>query len=258
MLALISPAKKLDFETEWHISDVDQPDLLSHSQELVNEIQSLAPNQLQTLMKLSDQLAELNFQRFQSFSVPFTSDNARPASLAFRGDTYVGLDADTLSSDDLLYANDHLRILSGLYGLLRPNDLVQAYRLEMGTKLATVRGKNLYEFWGEIITHACNQVVAEHRDKTIVSLASNEYIKAVRPKHLTGPFLSCEFYQVKDNQLKNIGLFSKRARGMMARFMIQNRVDTPDQLSNFNDGGYEFQRALSNDEKFVFTRTNTT
>ncbi len=254
MLALISPAKKLDFDSECNTEGSTQPALLSHTQELSQTLKSLTQTQIQSLMKLSDNLGELNYNRYQRFTTPFTQTNARPAAYAFRGDTYIGLDADTLSADDMNFAQDHLRILSGFYGLLRPLDLMQAYRLEMGTKLTNPRGEDLYDFWGDIITDACNDAVKTHKDKTVISLASNEYIKAVKPKNLNGDFLICHFKELKNGVPKTIGLFAKRARGMMARYMIQNRIEEPQGLKKFNAGGYEFIANLSDESNYVFLR----
>lgn len=254
MLALISPAKKLDFETEQNLESYTQSDFLDHSKELVDTVKRLSPSRLQSLMKLSDKLGELNYQRYQRYTTPFTQDNARPAITAFRGDTYVGLDADTLAPDDLVYAQDNLRIISGLYGLLRPLDLMQAYRLEMGTKLTNSRGEDLYDFWSDLLAKACNHVVKAHKNKTIISLASNEYIKAIKKDEIQGDFITCHFKELKDGEPKTIGLFAKRARGMMARFMIQNRIETPEGLKGFDADGYEFAEALSDDQNYVFLR----
>jgi cytoplasmic iron level regulating protein YaaA (DUF328/UPF0246 family) len=257
MLALISPAKKLNFEDEWNSNGFTQPDFLDHSQELVNTIKGMPASDLQSLMALSDKLGELNYNRYQQFSIPFTQVNARTAITAFRGDTYVGLDADTLLPDDISYAENHLRILSGLYGLLRPSDLVQAYRLEMKTRLRTDRGDNLYDFWGGILSQACNNTVKNHSDKTIVSLASNEYIKAIKTVGLESDLLTCHFKELKDGEPKTIGLFAKRGRGMMARFMIQRRLETPEQLKDFNEDGYAFESSLSDELNYVFLRKNS-
>ena len=254
MLALISPAKKLDFESEWGHDAHSQSGFLDHSQELVNTAKALSQAQIQSLMKLSDNLGALNYNRYQRFSTPFTEANARPAAYAFRGDTYVGLDADSLSAEDMDFAQGHLRILSGLYGLLRPLDLMQPYRLEMGTKLRNPRGENLYDFWGEILTNACNDTLKSHKDNSVISLASNEYIKSIKPKQLDGAFITCHFKEMKDGVPKTIGLFAKRARGMMARYMIQNRIETPDALKNFNQDGYEFIAALSDETNYTFLR----
>jgi hypothetical protein len=255
MLALISPAKKLDFESDWSVDGATQPCLLDEAEELVDVLKGLSQADLQRLMKLSDKLGDLNHKRYQRFSTPFNQTNARPAVTAFRGDTYVGLDADSLSKDDLGYAQDHLCILSGLYGILRPLDLMQAYRLEMGTKLTNPRGEDLYDFWGDLLTKTCNDAVKSHKDKTIISLASNEYIKSVKKDGLDGAFVTCHFKELKDGKPKVIGLFAKRARGMMARYMVQNRIDTVDGLKGFEEDGYVFQDSLSDAENYVFLRS---
>ncbi|PCJ95104.1 MAG: peroxide stress protein YaaA [Zetaproteobacteria bacterium] len=254
MLALVSPAKKLDFESEWNGDTHTQSNFLGHTQELVNTAKQLSRSQIQSLMKLSDKLGELNYNRYQRFAMPFTTDNAKPAAYAFRGDTYIGLDADTLCTNDMTFAQDHFRILSGLYGLLRPLDLIQPYRLEMGTKITNPRGEDLYDFWGDILTNACNDAVKTHKNNAIISLASNEYIKSIKPKQLNGTFITCHFKEMKDGVPKTIGIFAKRARGMMARYMIQNRLETPEQLQSFNNDGYEFIEGLSDDTDFVFLR----
>lgn len=254
MLALISPAKKLDFDSEISVTGFTQPVLLDHSKELVKTLKKLKANDLKKLMKLSDNLSELNYDRYQSFSTPFKKTNARTAATAFKGDTYVGLDADTLSKADLTYAKNHLGILSGLYGLLRPSDLMQAYRLEMGTRLPTTRGKNLYDFWGDIITDACNDRLKRHKNKTVISLASNEYIKAIKQDELIGGFITCEFKELKDGKPKTIGFFAKKARGMMARYLVQKRIETPAGLKKFKEDGYKFASSLSDKETYVFLR----
>jgi len=257
MLALISPAKKLDFDLECNTDNYTQPVFLKDTKSLVKTAKKLSSADLQKLMKISEKLGDLNHDRFQRFSTPFSLKNACPAVMAFRGDTYVGLDADSLSSDDLAYAQDHLGILSGLYGVLRPLDLMQAYRLEMGTKLNNERGEDLYDFWNDMIAKACNDVVKTHKDPTIISLASNEYIKAVKPKALEVPFITCHFKELKDGQPKTIGLFAKRARGAMARYMIQNRVETPKGLKKFKKDGYQFVDSLSDEQNYTFVREST-
>lgn len=254
MLALVSPAKKLDFESEWMGGKHSQPQLLGESQKLVDVLKKKSESEIRSLMSLSDKLGKLNFDRYQSFSTPFTPANARPALLAFRGDTYIGLDADTLSTDDLEFAQAHLGLLSGLYGLLRPLDLIQPYRLEMGTKLGNSKGKNLYDFWGNILTNACNEATKNHKDRTVICLASNEYIKAIKPKNLEGDFISCHFKEIKDGTPKTIGLFAKRARGAMARYMIQNRIETPKNLQSFDRDDYAFSPDLSDEKNYVFLR----
>jgi len=244
----------MDFESQWTIHHYTQPSFLDHSQILVNILQAFPSSKIQTLMKLSDKLGELNYNRYQQYMTPFTQNNARPAITAFQGDTYVGLEASTLSNQDLEYAQNHLRMLSGLYGLLRPLDLIQAYRLEMGTKLGTERGEDLYDFWGDLLTNACNDEIQGHQDKTIISLASHEYIKAIKHKSLNSQLITCHFKELKDNEPKTIGLFAKRARGAMARFMIQNRIETPEGLKDFNTDGYQFMSKLSDHENYVFLR----
>lgn len=254
MLILISPAKKLDFDTPAKCASYTEPAFQEHSQELVRIAKTLKKSDLARLMKLSDNLAELNYVRYQSFQPKFTPDNAKQAAYAFRGDTYVGLDADTLSEDDIHYAQDHLRILSGLYGLLRPLDLMQPYRLEMGTKFATEKGEDLYDFWGDTLTHAVNDDTKGHSCPSVINLASNEYIKAIQKKKLSVDFITPHFKEIKDGTPKTIGIFAKRARGMMARYIIQNRVDDVAGLKKFNDGGYQYQEDPSTDNDIVFTR----
>ncbi len=254
MLALISPAKKLDAEKEPPLGDFTMPQLLDNSEELVDTVKGLGKGQLKALMSLSDALTELNHARYEQYSTPFTPSNAKQAVFMFRGDTYVGLDADTLSKDDLTYAQNHLAILSGLYGVLRPLDLIQPYRLEMGSKLSTGRGKDLYDFWGSRLTDACNEVTTSHNNRTVVSLASKEYIGAIQPQDLAGPFVTCHFKEIRDGVPKTIGLVAKKARGRMARFMVQNRVETQDDLKGFGEDGYAFESGLSTDDDLVFVR----
>ena len=254
MLALISPAKKLDTENEPPLGDFTLPQLLDNSEKLVATVQRLGKSRLKALMNLSDALTDLNHARYERYATPFSPSNAKQAVFMFRGDTYVGLDADTLSKDDLTYAQKHLGILSGLYGVLRPLDLIQPYRLEMGSKLATKRGKNLYDFWSSRLTDACNEVTASHEDRTVVSLASNEYIKAIQPQGLAGPFVRCHFKEIRDGTPKTIGLVAKKARGRMARYMIQKRVENEDDLKGFGEDGYSFEPELSSDGDLVFVR----
>lgn len=254
MLALVSPAKKLDFESDWMGDKHSQPALIDDAKILADVAKDMSKAELQSLMKISDKLADLNYTRFQNFTTPFTAANARPAAYAFKGDTYVGLEAETLSDNDMDFAQDHLGILSGLYGLLRPLDLMQPYRLEMGKKLKNPRGEDLYDFWGDIITRACNDATKGHKDNSVICLASNEYIKSVKPKALDGAFITCHFKEMKDGAPKVIGIFAKKARGMMARYMIQNRIETPEDLKNFDVDGYAFDKATSDAENYVFIR----
>jgi len=254
MLALISPAKKLDYKTDVPVQKHTQCAFLDETQTLVDILKDKSKSDIQNLMHLSDKLGQLNYDRYQTYQTPFTPDNARQAAYAFSGDTYVGLDAYTLSADDMDYAQDHLGLLSGLYGLLRPLDLMQPYRLEMGTKLNNERGEDLYDFWGDMIAKACNATTKNHKDRSIISLASNEYIKSVKPKNLDGDFITCHFKEMKNGAPKTIGLFAKRARGMMARYIITNRIETTSGLKGFDSDGYTFQESLSDDTNLTFLR----
>lgn len=254
MLALISPAKKLDFDSPARTLPVTIPDFLNETKILSKVTRKLKAADLKRLMGISDQLAALNVSRFQAFSTPFTLENAKPAILAFNGDTYMGLQAKTLSDDDLAFAQDHLRILSGFYGLLRPLDLIQAYRLEMGIKLATPRGEDLYDFWGNKITNEINKVCKAAGYRAVINLASTEYISAVKTASLKVPMITPVFREVKGGQARILGMMAKRARGAMARFMIVNRLGDPEALKNFNGEGYEFQPDLSDDKKWEFSR----
>lgn len=257
MLALVSPAKKMDMESTRSFNSLSQPQLIHETENLTKILKKLSQSQIQNLMGISEKLGALNHDRYQRFSTPFTQDNASPAITAFRGDTYVGLDADSLSDQDIAYAQNHLGILSGLYGVLRPLDLIQAYRLEMGTKLANENGEDLYDFWGDKITKTCNEMTKDHADKTVICLASNEYIKSVQTSALNGDFVTCHFKEVKDGTPKTIGLFAKRARGMMARFMVQNRIEAPEGLKAFDMDGYEFNPDLSDERNYTFLRDQT-
>lgn len=254
MLALISPAKKLDFETEPTLDSHSQPDFLPQSKKLVSAARKLSRQDLRNLMGISEQLADQNFQRFKDFKPPFDLTNAKQAAMVFNGDTYVGLKAREMSKADLEYAQDHLRILSGLYGVLRPLDLIQPYRLEMGLKFKNPGGENLYEFWDGKLAKAVDDAVAGHKDPTVVNLASNEYFKAIDAKSLKAPVITPVFKEVNQGQARVLGMFAKQARGMMARYIITNRVETADGLKSFTEGGYRFQPERSDDKTWVFTR----
>ncbi len=250
MLVVISPAKKLDYSSSVEAPLLSQPALLDHAQELSQGLKKLAPQDVSSLMHLSDKLGTLNYERFQEWQTPFNADNARAAVLAFKGDVYLGLDADNMSAADLHWAQDHLRILSGLYGVLRPLDLMQAYRLEMGTKFATPRGKDLYQFWGDIITGELNQLASS----VLVNLASNEYFKAVRKKDITARIVTPVFMDMKDDKYKIISFYAKKARGMMSRYIIQNRITEIEQINQFDSDGYRYNAALSEADAPVFLR----
>lgn len=254
MLAVVSPAKNLDFDTQVPFDKHTQGVMLDQVDHLVKFCRKLSPADLSSLMKISDKLAVLNAERFADFSLPFTLENARQAMYAFNGDVYTGLDAYSLSEDDINYAQKHLRILSGLYGLLRPLDLMQAYRLEMGTKLENDRGKDLYAFWGDLITNALNEALAEQGDNVLVNLASNEYFKSVKKKNLNGMIITPVFKDCKNGQYKVISFFAKKARGLMARYIIQSQPKDVNELKRFDLAGYQFSEAQSSATELVFLR----
>ncbi|AEY02846.1 hypothetical protein GU3_15465 [Oceanimonas sp. GK1] len=254
MLIVVSPAKTLDYDTPPVIADYTQPELLSHSAELIERARELTPAEIGKLMKISDKLAGLNAARFADWQPAFTPDNAKQALLAFKGDVYTGLNAETLSQDDFAFAQLHMRMLSGLYGVLRPLDLMQPYRLEMGTKLDNARGKDLYAFWGNIITDTLNRALAEQGDNVLVNLASNEYFKAVKPKRLEGQIVTPVFKDAKNGQYKIISFYAKKARGMMARYIIEHRLTEVSQLTAFDTAGYYFVEAESTATELVFRR----
>ncbi len=254
MLMLISPAKTLDFTTPPTIQQHDTPRFLAQSQQLIDLAKKLSPADISALMKISDKLGVLNFERFQDWHTPFTLKNAKQAVLAFKGDVYTGLDAESLSADELRWANEHLAILSGLYGLLRPLDLMQAYRLEMGTKLANAKGKNLYDFWGEQITDAINEQLADARYPVLVNLASNEYYQVIQAKSIAAHIITPVFKDEKNGKYKIISFYAKKARGLMARWVIDNRIDNPKDLPRFNRGGYRYDAAESTAQQLIFKR----
>ena len=254
MLMVISPAKTLDFDTPPTTKRYTQPQFLDHSQELISQLRDLTPAQIGELMHLSDKLSGLNAARFGSWNPAFTPENAKQALLAFKGDVYTGFDADTLSAADLTYAQKHLRMLSGLYGLLRPLDLMQPYRLEMGTKLANARGKDLYAFWGDRISEWLNEALKEQGDDVLLNLASNEYFSAVKRPALNARVIETEFRDQKNGQYKIISFYAKKARGMMARFVISERISTPKDLMQFDAHGYRYSKEQSSPDKLIFLR----
>ncbi len=254
MLVVVSPAKNLDYESEIPVSDFSQPEMMDQTQTLVEICRQLAPAELASLMSISDKLAVLNANRFAEFTLPFTPDNARQALFAFNGDVYTGLDAYSLDQKTIEYAQSHLRILSGLYGLLKPLDLMQAYRLEMGTKLANSKGKDLYHFWGDSITENVNQALRAQGDNILVNLASNEYFRAVKTAKVDGMIITPVFKDKKNGQYKTISFFAKKARGMMARFILENQINDVAGLKSFADQGYAFSDTHSNATELVFLR----
>ncbi|MDE1515137.1 MULTISPECIES: peroxide stress protein YaaA [Vibrio] len=254
MLIVVSPAKTLDYASPVASSTFTQPELVSHAAALVEICRTLSPSEIAALMSVSDKIAGLNVARFAEWSETFSLDNARQAIFAFKGDVYTGLDAQTLSASDLDYAQQHLRMLSGLYGVLRPFDLMQPYRLEMGTKLANSRGTNLYHYWGDIITEQLNQALHAQGDRLLVNLASNEYFKAVNPQRLNAQIVTPIFKDAKQGQYKIISFFAKKARGMMARYIIEHRIDSIEGLQAFNSAGYYFVAEESTPTELVFKR----
>ncbi|PRN06278.1 hypothetical protein A0O30_04265 [Pseudomonas sp. LLC-1] len=258
MLTVISPAKTLDYDTKPVTERFTLPQYLDDSQELIQQLRELSPAQISELMHLSDKLAGLNAARFGSWTPDFTPANAKQALLAFKGDVYTGLDAESLGEDDFSYAQDHLRMLSGLYGLLRPLDLMQPYRLEMGTKLANARGKDLYAFWGTRISEWLNQALAEQGDDVLLNLASNEYFSAVKRSALTARVINVDFKDLKNGQYKIISFYAKKARGMMSRFVIQQRISDPEQLKQFDVQGYYYSAEQSKADHLVFLRDHPT
>ncbi len=254
MLLVVSPAKNLDYESALVTEVYSQPDLLEHSQELINHCVTLSPAQLSSLMGISDKLAGLNAARFGEWARPFSTENARQAVLAFNGDVYTGLDATSFSEQDFAFAQQHMRILSGLYGLLRPLDLMQPYRLEMGTKLANDRGNNLYQFWGDIITEQLNLALAAQGDEVLINLASNEYFKSVKKKSLQANIITPVFKDWKNGQFKVISFFAKKARGLMARYIIENQLTQVEQLKQFDYADYQYSAELSKGNEWVYTR----
>ena len=249
MLAIISPSKTQDFEPT-EIQNSTQTRQIADSQILVDILKDKTQTQIGELMSISEKLSKLNYERFQSFKTPLTQNNAKQALLAFKGDVYNGIDAPSLSTQDLAFAQDHVRMLSGLYGVIRPLDLIAPYRLEMGTKLANLRGKNLYEFWGDRISQVLNQDESD----VIINLASNEYFKGIDKKALKAKIINIAFKENKNGAYKVIGIYAKRARGLMVRYMIDQRLTKPDQLKAFDTEGYRFRQSLSDDKTWVFTR----
>ena len=257
MLLLVSPAKDLDFQPLAKPVNVTQPAMLAQSQQLADICKGLTPADLSSLMHISDKLAGLNAARFAQWQLPFTEQNAKAALFAFNGDVYQGLDAGSLTDDDIHFAQQHLRILSGLYGVLRPLDLMQPYRLEMGTKLANPHGKDLYAFWQNSITEQLNQQLSELQTDIVVNLASQEYFKAVKPKLLQGRLISPVFKDFKNGQYKIISFFAKKARGLMARYIIEQRLTTAEQLKGFDLAGYQYSAEQSSADEPVFLRHST-
>jgi hypothetical protein len=254
MLFLLSPAKSLDYDTPPHVSTYTKPLFTRQSAHLIEVLKTRTPQQISTLMKLSDALAGLNVARYQAWSSKFTAKNSKQAVLAFNGDVYEGLDAKTLSEQQLEWAQGRVCILSGLYGVLRPLDWMQPYRLEMGTALANGHGKNLYQFWGSQIADYLNERAAAYTSPVVVNLASEEYFKAVDRKALKAPVVSCVFEDFKGGKYKIISFHAKRARGLMVRYAIEKKLVSVKKLESFDAEGYRFEPAASEPDRLVFRR----
>ena len=254
MIIVLSPAKSLDFKTPAKLATHTQPAFLDQSQTLIERLRTFSPIEISQLMGISDSLAALNASRYAEWIQPFTPKNAKQALLAFNGDVYEGLDATTLSAADLKFAQERLRILSGLYGVLRPLDLMQSYRLEMGIRLANPRGKDLYAFWGERIVDALNEVLLEAKAKALVNLASEEYFKSVKAKKLSVPVIQPVFEDWSAEKYKVVSFYAKRARGLMARFALVERLKKAEGLKKFLAEGYAYTAAASDETRWVFRR----
>ncbi|SLJ83845.1 peroxide stress protein YaaA [Psychrobacter sp. DAB_AL43B] len=264
MYFLLSPAKSLNEKDAVPVNlgnYYSQPELIEHSQTLMKILKSKEPIDLQELMSISDDLAQLNAKRNQDWAwsdnEPFTGDNAKPAGYFFDGDVYTGLDMYSMDKDTAIYVNEHLGILSGLYGVLKPLDLIQPYRLEMGTKLKNERGDNLYEFWGEEVTNTINARMADSNDKVLVNLASNEYFKSVKKKALNAEIITPRFEDEKNGQYKVISFYAKKARGLMVKYAADNKLTNTDQLKQFYLAGYYYCAEASDDKTWVFRRDET-
>lgn len=254
MLIFLSPAKSLDYKTPAHVDAFTQPAYLAHSETLIDSLRRLSPADIAGLMSLSDPLALLNFNRYADWSLPFSPENAKQAVLAFDGDVYDGLAAKTLSADDLAFAQRHVRILSGLYGILKPLDLIQPYRLEMGTKFANRAGKDLYAFWGETLLEAINAELEAMPRPAVVNLASEEYFKAAVGRKIRGTVIHPVFEDWKNGRYKIISFYAKRARGLMTRHAVANRLADPEGLKAFDDDGYAYAPEVSDATTWVFRR----
>lgn len=254
MLSVISPAKTLDYETPPTTKKATQPEFLQRSAALVDDARALELSEIRALMGVSENIAALNHQRFLDWHTPFDKENSKQAILAFKGDVYTGLEAETMTAAQLAFAQKHLRILSGLYGLLRPLDLMQAYRLEMGLKFANQGGKNLYEFWGDSITKSLNRELKKSGSAVLLNLASNEYFKAVKPGLLDADVVTPAFKDRKGDKYKIISFYAKKARGQMARYIIDNGVNDVAALKKYRVAGYRYNAGESTARELVFTR----
>jgi len=254
MLIVISPAKTLDFETAPITKIHTQAEFLKESRQLIKQLKAMTPAEVSSLMKISDKLGVLNFLRFNEWKTPFTLENSKQALLAFKGDVYTGINAETFSTQELKFAQKHLRILSGLYGVLKPLDLIQAYRLEMGTKFKNKKGKDIYEFWGSKITDQINQDLKASKSKHLINLASKEYFKSLQAKDINAEIIVPVFKDYKNGKYKIISFFAKKARGLMSAYIIKNRLKDPEGIKAFNVDGYKFYKSESSELNWVFKR----
>jgi cytoplasmic iron level regulating protein YaaA (DUF328/UPF0246 family) len=254
MLIVLSPAKSLDYKTPVKVKAPTLPEFASESAKLIADLKKLSPQDVAHLMGLSDQLAALNVGRYRDWSKKFTEENSKPAIYAFDGDVYDGFDVKSLPTKALDFAQDHIRILSGLYGALRPLDLMQPYRLEMGTSFKNARGKDLYAFWGERVTDSLKKVLEKQKKPILLNLASEEYFKVLQSKNLECPVISPVFQDAKDGKYKIISFYAKRARGLMARYVVENRIIDPEDLKGFDLDGYKYVASESKPEKPLFKR----
>lgn len=255
MLTVLSPAKNLDYTSELATSKFTQPQFMDEAQYLMGKLRKLSKKKIASMMSLSANLTDLNHERYQTWNPEFELGEARQAALAFNGEVYWGLEAKTFSDDDFEFSQDHLRILSGLHGLLRPLDLIKPYRLEMGTRWdITPKTRTLYKYWGNKITDALNETMAAAQTETLVNLASNEYFKVVQPERLKGQIITCHFKEMKNGEYKALMTYAKRARGTMAAYLIKNRIIDPSDIKGFNLDNYQFNEALSTAKELVFTR----
>lgn len=254
MLVLLSPAKSLDYDTPPQTNRHTTPQFLDDACELIDQLRDYSHQELQDLMSISENLADLNYDRYRQFSTPFSPDNAKQALLAFDGDVYRDFAVDDYDADDFAFLQDHVRILSGLYGTLRPLDLMQPYRLEMGTKLPTERGDNLYEFWGASVTEAINEAVEAQNDDIILNLASNEYFRVIDKKRLKARVVDVKFRDLRGDTYRTISFYLKRLRGTMTDFMVRHKITSPQDLKQFNGRNYYFSAERSSDNELVFLR----
>lgn len=254
MILLISPAKTLDFEQKANTAIHSENAFLPEAEKLIKKLKQIKAAELSELMGISQKLAQLNFERFQNWSLPFNENNAKQSVFAFRGEVYTGLNADTLSEKNILFAQEHLRILSGLYGVLRPLDLIQPYRLEMGTLWKTKNFGSLYEYWGEKLTKNINAVLAAQKNNFLINLASNEYFKAINTKKIKAEIISPVFKDFSHGEYKIVSVFAKKARGLMSRFIIDHEIQKPDELKLFDSDGYYFSEAESKKNQLVYLR----